>query len=104
VERLFTYQNDEGRTEQNFDITLPFTCFFEKFNNEDSLCISVQNNGENGCVASIIKSQIVLKCSQSMPKGDKLEKLLNNITKNGDVLKSSQSCGGYVIATASTIY
>jgi len=39
-----------------------------------------------------------------MPKGDKLEKLLNNITKNGDVLKSSQSCGGYVIATASTIY
>lgn len=73
-----TYESSSGSTSQQSNVALPWSTN-RPAKNGDFLYISAQNAGQTGCVNVAIIS------------GDK-------------TLESSQSCGAFVIATASTTY
>lgn len=73
-----TYELSSGSTSQQSNVTLPWSTN-RSAKTGDFLYISAQNAGSTGCVTAEILS------------GDK-------------VLKSTQSCGAFVIASSSTTY
>jgi hypothetical protein len=75
-----TYQNQTGGSEQRDEVSLPWTYELGRMGDGRSFAyISAQNKGRSGCITA----QIVVA---------------------GAVVKQSQSCGEYVIATASGRY
>lgn len=76
---FLTYENQSGGTSQESQVLLPWSYKFTSANSGDWLYISAQNETSSGCVVV-------------------------EIYKDGKLYKRSQSCGAYVIATASGFY